>query len=800
MASFGKHFTIDSKLGFSNSDAVKKGKNYRITVLSERLIRLEYSKTGKFNDNLTDLVLNRNFKVPSFKVQEDNHFLIITTKYFSLQYAKERPFKGPIYAPDANLKVKLLGTDRFWYYGHPEIRNFKASSFSLDDFKGVNKLEKGLYSVDGFVSISDNNPLIIDDIGVLNDPKDDYIDIYLFMYKRDFGLCLRDYFTLTGYPLLIPRYALGIWWYRDKIYTENDIYDLIDAFKQKEIPLSVVLLGEFWHQKDVHNYTLYKSGYTFNRDLFPNPETFIQNLHDKNVHLGINIDPTEGIASKDEVYPLIAKELGYNDNQTIPFNAMDKMFMISYFEYIVNPLTSLNIDFYWIDYKENRKFLRVLDYYHIRDFKKNDYQRPMLLTRNSGVAAHRNGVLYSGETIVNWETLKYLPYFNCSASNMGLSWWSHAIGGYKDGIEDAELYTRYVQFATFNPIFRFSAKRGIYYKREPWLWDYKTYNIVKSYANLRMRLIPYIYSFAYVYYSTGIPLIQPLYYGYPELFDETEYKTEYYFGNELFVAPITSPEDPVMDRAIKRIFLPKGIWYEFLSGKKYSGGKRYVVFYKDEDYPVFAKAGAIIPMNHISTDIGNPEHLDVQVFPGKSNTFKLYEDDGNTSLYEQGYYHITSFEYVYENNVYSLSINPYKGKSAVIPDKRTYSIIFRNMKMPKDFSVQVNNKEYDNYIVSEKDNNLIIKIPDIDTSKNILIKCIGENMEMDATHILNEDIDSIINDLRIQTNLKEKIAKIAFSELPIKKKRIEIRKLEKVGLDHKYVLVFLKLYDYLAEI
>ena len=122
------------------------------------------------------------------------------------------------------------------------------------------------------------------------------------------------------------------------------------------------------------------------------------------------------------------------------------------------------------------------------------------------------------------------------------------------------------------------------------------------------------------------------------------------------------------------------------------------------------------------------------------------------------------------------------------------------MKMPTNFSVQVNGRDYDNYIVSEKNNDLIIKIPDADTSKNISIKCTGDNMELDATHLLNEDIDSIINDLKIPTNLKEKIAKIAFGDLPVNKKRIAIRKLEKEGLDRKYIQVFLKLYDYLAEL
>ena len=655
MASFGKHFEINQKPGKSQITAIKKGQLYRITVLSERLLRLEYSKTGVFNDNLTDLVVNRNFEVPKFKCEEDDKYLVITTSYFSLQYLKEKPFAGPSFAPDANLKVKLLNTDKLWYYNHPEARNFKASAFSLDNFGGgIKKLNKGLYSTDGFVSISDNEPLIINDLGILNASQEkDNIDIYLFMYRRDFGLCLKDYFTLTGYPSMIPRYALGVWWYRDKIYSFEDTKKLVSAFHHNEIPLSVLLLGEFWHIKDRENYNLHKSGYTFNSDLFPSPTEFTTYMHERGIKVGIQMDPTEGIRKEEPTYNEFVKELKIKATANVPFNAFDKMFIIMYFEQIINPLMKTDIDFFWIDYKKDIKNLRALNYYHIQDFKQSEYKRPMLLSRNSGIAAHRNGVHYSGETVVSWNTLKYLPFYNACASNIGLSWWSHDVGGFKDGTEDAELYMRYAQFATFSPIFRFSAKRGIYYKREPWRWDFKTYNIVKYYTQMRHKLIPYLYTEAYKYAAKGMPLIQPLYYSYPETYDEPNLRNEYFFGSELFVCPITSPNDKIMNRAVKRVFIPNGTWYEFKTGKKFSGGKRFVTFYKDEDYPVFAKAGAIVPMANIEENYNfydNPEKLDIHIFPGKSNTYNLYEDDGLTRLYEQGYYILTSIDYNYMQN------------------------------------------------------------------------------------------------------------------------------------------------------
>lgn len=803
MANIGKHFMIDTSKGKSLDGAIKKGSFYRITILTERLIRLEYSKKGVFNDLPTDFAINRSFDLPKYDFEEDDKYLIINTKYFNLQYLKESTFKGPSFAPETNLKIKLNNTDKYWYYDHPEARNYKGSSNSLDNFNGINKkLQNGLYSTDGFVSIKDNNSYILSDQGLITKSEDEYIDMYVFMYKRDFGLCLKDYFQLTGYPLLIPRYSLGIWWYKDLIYSQSDIERLINKFDEEEIPLSVLLLGEFWHEKNISNYDLRKTGYTFSKKLFPDTKLFMDNIHAKGIKLGLNIDPIEGVNPYDEAYPKFKEEFNLKDNQNIPFNVFDKMFIICYFEYLINPLTSMDIDFFWLDYKKDYNVLRALDFYHIMDCNKNEYKRPMLFTRNSGVAAHRNGILYSGETIVSWNTLKYLPYYNSSACNIGLSWWSHDVGGFKDGIEDSELYMRYIQFSTFSPIFRFSSKRGPYYKREPWLWDYKTYNITKYYTQLRHKLIPYIYSEGYNYSKNGLPLIQPLYYNYPETFDEPNYRNEYYFGRDLFVSPITTQKDRVMDRVIQRLFLPKGVWYDFRNGKKFMGGKRYICFYKDEDYPVFVKAGSVIPLANTTNKINlvdNPETLDINVFPGKNGTFKLYEDDGMTSLYKQGYYNITSMDYNYEVDNYSLSIRPAEGNVAVLPNYRNYNIIFKNTKDVLSVKVTANGANVD-YRLDQDGNDFIVSFDHIDTSKEVIVRISGKAIDIDSMQLINEDLDSIINDLKIKTSLKEAVAKIVFSNLPINKKRIEIKKLRSKGLEPAFIKMLINIYTYLEEV
>ena len=796
-----------NNISISKSGSVLKGDKYRITILSERLLRLEYSPDGRFLDEKTEFAINRDFPDVEYKIQQDQQFLMVSTSYFTLTYKKEAPFEGSKISPDGNFKVVLNGTDKYWYVNHPEARNFGGSAISLDA-NGVNtKLLKGLYSTDGFASIDDSDSLIYDSEGFLKRQENKHTDIYLFMYRRDFGLCLKDYFELTGKPALIPRYALGIWWNREKIYSDEDVKKIVQIFNRYHIPLSVVLLSDFWHIKDVKDLSKYHTGYSFNPGLFPDPFEFTNYLHERGVRIGLSIDPYEGIYPHEFRYKDVKNALGMENqgDQIIPFNVFDHKLIKVYFDKLINPLIGDGIDFFWIDYKQDLTTLKALDYYHTSEQFIKSKNRPLILSRNTNVAAHRYPIHYSGETIVSWDTLNYLPSFNSSASNIGLSWWSHDVGGFKEGIEDSELYMRYVQFSCYSPIFRFAAKRGPYYKREPWLWDVKTFNVVKDYCSLRQRLIPYLYAEGYKYANTGMPLIQPLYYSYPEIYDEPNYKNEYYFGTELLVAPITKKKDEIMNRVVQRIYLPKGMWYDFKTGKKFPGNKRYIAFYKDEDYPVFAKAGTIIPLSIFDENINVaniPSKMEIHVFPGESNTYDLYEDDGVTKLYQKGYYTITSIDYNYMQNNYTLIIRPKEGKNGILPATRNYKIRFRNTRQADDVIIYVDkdkaNLDYETYV---EDTDFIVDIKDAPTTKQITINCKGKDIEIDAVRIINEDINSIISDLKIETSLKEKIAAIIFSkDLSIRKKRIMIRKLRKEGLSSLFMRMFLNLLEYISQL
>ena len=331
----------------------------------------------------------------------------------------------------------------------------------------------------------------------------------------------------------------------------------------------------------------------------------------------------------------------------------------------------------------------------------------------------------------------------------------------------------------------------------------KTYTIVKNYCKLRHKLIPYIYTESYKYHKTCLPMIQPLYYYYPELVDEPNYKNEYYFGTELLVSPMTHPKDEIMNRSVEKIFLPKGVWYEFKTGKKFIGNKRYISFFKDEDYPVFAKAGSIIPMNVLGDNInytGNPENMEIDIFPGNSSVYRLYEDDGISSKYEDGYFIITAIDFTYASDNYDLSIQPVEGKTGIIPDYRNYKIRFRNTRLPEKVSVAINDKVTEDFDYYADDNDLVIEIKHVDTKKQLSINCSGKDIEIDAVKVINEDINEIISDLKIETLLKERLASIIFGDLPINKKRIAVKKFSKAGLNELFIKMFIKLLEYIEEI
>ena len=623
------------------------------------------------------------------------------------------------------------------------------------------------------------------------------------MYDKDFKQALLDYFKMTGAPALIPRYALGNWWCRNTTYDEMSIKKLIRNFERNKIPISIMLFDHDWHYRNVGNFRDLKTGFSFNKQLFNDPQDMIQEFHRRGIRVGLCVNPTNGIYPHEVYYKQVSEALGLREPKIVLFDPLNPKLLDVMFKLLLHPLESMGVDFFWNDStgENNITKLWALNHYMFLDSGRSSNKRPMLLARGSVYAPHRYPVLYGGSSEISWKALKKLPFQYLNAANIGVSWWSHDVGGNHGGIEEGELYVRYLQLSTFAPILRFHAARGAYYKKEPWLWDVETEEIAIDYLRLRHRMIPYLYTEAYNYTKSGTPIIQPFYYNYMWVYDDDLYKNQYYFGSQLLVCPILDKKDKTMNRTVHRFYIPDGIWYDFITGKKFPGNKKYVSFFKEEEYPVFAHAGSIIPLSNRSdyNNTGLPVDLEIQIFPGVSNTYTLYEDDGITALYREGYYLKTSIDYNYLRDNYTVVIRSIDGKSGIVPEKRNYKMVFRNTKKPDDIIIYFN---ADKMLCEayEDGNDFIVEIKDCPTVGQLTINCKGKDIEIDAARLINDEVNDILMDLKIETYMKEEIADIMFGELPISKKRIAVRKLKKRGLSKEYINLFLKLLEYLGEV
>lgn len=804
MYNLGEQFAFDYDLAKALNENVVQGGKYRFTILTERLIRIEYNEYGEFLDKPTELVWFRNMPKVSYIKKESDTILELTTSYFKLTYLKEKPFIGSKINPVSNLKIELLSNNKQWYYGHPEVRNYGFPSMSLDENNGKIKVKRSLYSIDGFASIDDSKSNIMSPQGTLVNRENAGIDTYVFLYGKDFEGCLKDYYMITGAPALIPRYALGAWWSRNVTYSESDIKDLITSFEDNEIPLSVLLLDKDWHIRLLGK-DKKETGFSWNRSLLPSPKKLISELHEKGIHIGLNVNPLNGLYPYEDNYEYITNYLEKDVNGKVPFQVLNPRYIDVYLKFLINPLDAVGTDFYWIDVldKKDSYPLWILNHYQFYNNLSYAGKRPMLLTRNHKIAPHRYPIVYTGKTEVSWETLNTVTMHNVSETNMGANFFAHDVGGYHDGLEDSELYTRFIQFATFAPIMKFGTDSGKYYKREPWSWNYKTYEIAKRYMKLRHQLIPYLYSESYKYHKYGKPLITPLYYKYPDFYDDPTYVNEYYLGSSIFIAPITRKKEPIMDRVVQRFYLPEGIWFDYVTGKKYKGNKGYLAFFKDEDYPVFVKAGSILPLvnDHKENllDTKPPKNMEIQIFPGASSQYELYEDDGDTELYKEGNYLRTVIEYNYLPNNHTVIIRSIDGKKGIVPDRRNYRICFRNTIKSDDVIVYFNDQKIDckKYVKYSK---FVIEVDDVPTIGQLTINCKGKDVEISAEEFLKRDFESVIFDLPLKTDMKEKIDEILFSDMSVKKKRIAIRHLTNHGLEKRFVKLFLKLLEYMAQV
>ena len=657
--------------------------NVRFTVLTSRLIRLEFSKDGHFENRPSQAFWFRMQPAPSFRKSISERSVEVETDDLHLRY---RPTRFGFTRWTLSITLKRTGV--IWRYGQPNRRagNLKGTARTLDGDFGSTRLEDGLMSRAGWAVVDDSRSLVFNESGWLEPRTRKQKDMYFFGYGSDVAACLQEFTRIAGPIPMIPRYILGNWWSRYWEYSQDELKSLMEEFRSRDIPLSVCIVDMDWHITKTGNKSDGWTGYTWNRELFPDPQGFIRWLHEQGLRTALNLHPARGIHPHEEQYEAMANWMGVDpaSKEPIAFDITDPRFVDGYFEILHHPYEEMGVDFWWLDWQQGRKSrvpgldpLWWINHLHFHDLGRDGHKRPFVFSRWGGLGNHRYPIGFSGDTFVRWRTLAYQPYFSATAANVGYGWWSHDIGGhmFKDGTP--ELYLRWVQFGVFSPIFRLHSTKRTALDHRPWSKPERVYHAARNAMQLRHALIPYIYSMAWRAHRTGISLVTPMYYGNMEDASAYEAKDQYFFGSELLVAPILKPCDPKTGLAKRKVWFPAGTWFNFFTGEPVSGGGWREITAALEDIPVFAKAGAIVPL---APKVGwggidNPGELDLYIFPGADNEFLLYEDDSETTNYLQGKFSITRFSLDKD----CLTIHPVEGDQSLVPVRRTYRIHLRGV-------------------------------------------------------------------------------------------------------------------------
>lgn len=196
--------------------------------------------------------------------------------------------------------------------------------------------------------------------------------------------------------------------------------------------------------------------------------------------------------------------------------------------------------------------------------------------------------------------LAYLPYFTATASNVNYGWWGHDIGGHMfhktQKATDPELYTRWLQYGVFTPIFKTHSTKDPRIERCIWCFPDHMF-LMRDAIRLRYTLAPYIYNAARENYDTGVGMCRPMYYDYPESDKAYETPEQFMFGNDILATTITQPVDSITGLAPRTIWFPEGAWFDCATGSMYEGGRTEELHYTLAENPHYAKAGSIIPMN-----------------------------------------------------------------------------------------------------------------------------------------------------------------------------------------------------------
>jgi len=520
---------------------------------------------------------------------------------------------------------------------------------------------------------------------------------YYFIYGPNISDVVSNYTDLTGKPhQLPPLWALGFHQCKWSYYPESKVKEVTNKFRKLQIPCDAIYL-------DID----YMDGFrcfTWNKEYFPDPKRMVKELADDGFKTIVIIDPGIKIDNDYSVYKEGLEKDYFCKRADGPYMKGKVWPGECYFPDFTNPevrewwsdlfrelVEDIGVKGVWNDMNEpaimdvpgktfpndvrhnyegercsHRKAHNVYGMQMARatyqGLKKFSYpKRPFVITRAAYSGTQRYSSTWMGDNVATWD---HLAIANNQAQRMCMSGFSFAgsdIGGFAEQ-PNGELFVRWIQLGIFHPFCRVHSS-GDHGDQEPWAFGKSMTDIVRKFIEIRYQLLPYLYTAFWRYADEGIPMLKSL-----VLYDQEDRHThfrndEFVFGEKILVCPILEP-----NAKGRRMFFPKGEWYNFWNNEIVNGGEEKWVDADIDSLPIFVKAGAIIPKYPIQQYVGEKEieqlKLDVYFKLGKEKS-QVYEDAHDGYDYKKGRYSLRNF--TLEGKETSLTIQQYKSGKFITP-------------------------------------------------------------------------------------------------------------------------------------
>ena len=701
----------------------------KLQVCSDSVIRVLYSPTATFPKKTEYVVVKQSWPGAKWTMQSSDDAVTLSTSLLKITVARK---DGAIAYTDANGNALVQESSRKLTPEKVNGEDtYRAESFvniygSHEGLYGLGQHQAGVWNYRGdSVDISQDNsdiavPLMLSSKGYgifwnnasrsrfnnrfanylyISSEVADVIDYY-FLYGPDFDKIIGEYRDLTGQAPMFGKWAYGFWQCKNRYKSQEEILAVAKKYRDLHIPVDNIVQDWFWWNR--------KGEFVFNKN-YPDPKGMIDQLHGENFHLMISIWPFFEPGSKNYDYMQskgwfvdkfkYAKPPYHTDAMAV-YDATSPEARKFYWEKVNEGLFSIGADAWWMDTTEpetegqeenillNHKLAagsgnRYVNVYPLLDTgavyegqrSASDKKRVFILSRSAFAGSQRNAVTaWSGDINSDWFSFRRQIPAGLNFALSGIPYWTTDIGGFVLGSPAdpafRELFVRWFQYATFNPVLRVHGTRK---PDENELWSYgpDAQNILVNFDRLRYRMLPYIYSLAWKTTSEAYTPMRPLVMDFRNDSRAQDIGDQFMYGPAFLVNPVTEPSS-----STRPVYLPNMTWYDFWTGSRIEGGRMINAITPLDRLPVYVRAGSIVPLGpdeEWSTQKAE-DPIELRIYPGANGDFTIYEDENDGYDYEKGVY--ATIPLHWDDAAHALTIGERKGQFPGMLQERTFRVVF----------------------------------------------------------------------------------------------------------------------------